>query len=150
MPMKLSELEWQKLQKAMVVDTDPEVPEQPQTRPDTSDILKDYEDELNYFEQTHPQEPPAKTSIEEFRESAQKVAGKVQGIFGKIVEARDTLYGYDKPGAKENAANRYKNADMQFLPDFGNGSMFGQETAKEPRKQKRKERGKTIHIHIDR
>ena len=119
------------------------------------EVLKDYEEEAGYFDERHL---VTKSGTEEFTDSLASGLGKARGILGKIVDVRDKLYGYDKPGAKEAAAKRYKNMDMEFLPSFGGGSNpfdnpFGvQEQKKHPhQKNGGKKKGgdsKEIHIHI--
>ena len=119
------------------------------------EVLKDYEEEAEYFDEQHP---VTKNGTEDFTDGLASGLGKARGILGKIVDVRDKLYGYDKPGAKDAAAKRYKNMDMEFLPSFGGGSNpfdnpFGvQEQKKRPhQKNNEKKKGgdsKEIHIHI--
>ena len=119
------------------------------------EVLKDYEEEAEYFNEQYP---VIKSGTEEFTDSLASGLGKARGILGKIVDVRDKLYGYDKPGAKDAAAKRYKNMDMEFLPSFGGGSNsfdnpFGvQEQKKHPHQKndskKKSGDSKEIHIHI--
>ena len=124
-------------------------------QPLPKEVLKDYEEEAEYFDEQHP---VTKSGTEEFTDSLASGLGKARGILGKIVDVRDKLYGYDKPGAKDAAAKRYKNMDMEFLPSFGGGSNpfdnpFGGQEQKKRQHQKNDEKkkgrdSKEIHIHI--
>ena len=126
-------------------------------------VQKEYEEELVYYYQNHPEDKgyiPPKTT----KETVVGILGGIRNTIGKVVDARDELYGYNQKGG--SGIHLKPVEDMEFLPGgmaggnddnlggFGFGGM-GKNMSSNPfafpnmshdnkKKEKQNEKGQTI------